>query len=293
MTSSVFTFFRAMANALSFGSRFTLPRSVARRAFRHAKATETIDDFDGSLTLDLRLSEHMERRIFWMGYYNGGIVAYLDQFLQKGMVVADVGANIGEISLVSGKRVGSGGRVLAFEPVDEIADELQKNVHRNRLDQVQVVRLGLSDVEVDRAPIYASCGQSDQGDEHRGLGSLYGEQAEGTPLQFISVTTLDDYLDRHPLERLDVVKVDIEGAELPFLRGAEQSLRRFRPVLIVEVQDRTAHAAGYSPKDVFDYLTGLGYSFSRIDGKGRLSPVVAADSMYENVLCEPTASPRS
>jgi FkbM family methyltransferase len=287
MTSMV-NVLRDIGHVLSFGGRLPLAQSLLRRAFRHAGGTYSIDDFDGDLRIDLRLSEHMQRRIFWMGYYNREIVALLDKLVQPGMVVLDVGANIGEISLVCAKRVGSAGSVISFEPMDDIADELQKNIDRNQFRQVTVVRAGLSDKAATQVPIYASCGQRPQGEENCGLGSLYGEKAQAAPVQFIDVTTLDAYLARSPLAKLDVIKVDIEGAELPFLRGAEQALRTHRPQLIVEVQERSAAVAGYTASAILDYLSGLGYTFERIERNGRLSPLTAAElAEYQNVLCTP------
>lgn len=278
---------RDIGNALSFNGRLPLAQSLLRRAFRDAVGRHSIHDFDGDLQIDLRLSDHMQRRIFWMGYYSREVVALLDKLVQPGMVVLDVGANIGEISLVCAKRVGRAGSVISFEPMEEIADALQQNIDRNRLEQVTVVRAGLSDKAATGVPIYASCGQGARGDEHSGLGSLYGVSKDA-PAQFIEVTTLDAYLAQSPVAKVDLIKVDIEGAELPFLRGAEQTLRRYRPRLIVEVQDKSAAAAGYAASDILDYLSGLGYAFERIMRNGRLTPLtVPGLSEYQNVLCTP------
>ncbi|HIG47912.1 MAG TPA: phosphoglycerate mutase (2,3-diphosphoglycerate-independent), partial [candidate division Zixibacteria bacterium] len=68
----------------------------------------TVPDFDGTYLVRLRLSEHMQRRIFWMGYYSTDIVALLKMTLRPGMVVVDVGANIGEIAMVAARCVGRG-----------------------------------------------------------------------------------------------------------------------------------------------------------------------------------------
>lgn len=290
MIDAMIGILRKAGNALSLDGRFVLPQSALRRLFRHASGTYRVDDFDGDLSIDLRLSEHMQRRIYWMGYYNKEIVALLDGLVREGMVIVDVGANIGEISMVSAKRTGRSGTVIAFEPVDEIADELQANIERNRLEHVVIVRAGLSDQAMDHVPIYASCGQSEAGDEHRGLGSLYGAPAEDTPLQFIRVTTLDAYLEELRPSRIDIIKVDIEGAELPFLRGASKTIQRYRPLLIIEVQNESSAAAGYRAEDILGFLSDLGYTFARIGKKGRLTPIQASNlADYQNVLCTPTS----
>jgi hypothetical protein len=108
---------RKAANRASLGGRVLLIQRTLRRLFRHAHGTARIHDFDGDLTIDLSLSEHMQRRLFWMGYYNREIVALLDRIVRPRMVFIDVGANIGEITLVAAKRVGTSGRVISFEPL--------------------------------------------------------------------------------------------------------------------------------------------------------------------------------
>jgi len=283
---------RRIGFAMSFGGRLKLPRSLMRRAFRYVRAVVTVTDFDGNMTMTLCLWEHMQRRIFWMGYYNSDIVAILDGLLTPGMMFVDVGANIGEITLAAAKRVGVTGKVFAFEPMDPIADRLDEHVRVNELKHVMVTRKALGDTIDDNVPIYISAEQH-SGDENAGLGSLYGGTHGEAPAQCISITTLDVWLDDHPVERLDLIKIDIEGAELPCLRGAERSLRRFRPKLIIEIQNITITSGlvGYQPTDILDFLSGLDYEFYHIEEAGRLSPLTVSNLHdYQNVLCLPRST---
>lgn len=278
---------RRVAKRMSFGGRLLLAQRLLRRYFISAEGVAPVDDFDGDLSIDLRLSEHMQSRMFWVDYYNRDIVALFDKQLQPGMVVVDVGANIGEITLVAAKRIGVTGRVIAFEPVDAIAQVLEENIRRNAFDNVTVVRAGLADT-CGSAPIFASYGQSDTGKENHGLGSLYGGVDDGPALQTIRLTTLDAYFQEHPIHRLDLIKIDIEGAELPCLRGAAGTIERFKPLVIIEIQAQSATAAGYRQADILDYLTQFGYAFHKIGRNGQLRAVSAASlADYQNVLCVP------
>lgn len=279
---------RRLGNVLSFGGSFPLMQVLLRRCFRHAHGTILVRDFDGDLSIGLRLSEHMQRRIFWTSYYNRRIVSLISQLLRPGMIVIDVGANIGEISMTAAKRVGGNGRVIAFEPIDKIADELQANIDRNRLNQIIVERLGLSDTFAVDIPVYASCGQGTAADEHHGLGSLFGASTGQAPVQHISTTTLDNWIADHQIARVDLIKVDVEGAELMVLKGAKRTLQQFKPALIVEVQETTATTAGYRARDILDYLAALGYAFHRI-GRAGVTSVLSIDNLepFQNVLCVP------
>lgn len=285
---------RGLANALS-SERFQLLQPLMRRVFRHSRAVVRVHDFDGNLTLDLDLAEHMQRRIFWMGYYNLRLVALLDRLLASGMVVVDVGANIGEVSLVCANRVGATGRVIAFEPVTAIADELERNIQVNALqDVVNLRREGLADV-VGQFDIYASCGQDDSDESNRGLGSLHGAPGSHRVLGRIDVETLDGLATTLGLHRLDFMKVDVEGGELACLKGALQTIARFLPVIAVEVHERSARMAGYRGRDILDLLAPLGYVFLRLEARGQLVPI-SADALgeYQDVIClaDPTVRAR-
>jgi len=246
----------------------------------------TVPDFDGAYRMRLRLSEHMQRRIFWMGFYSADIVALLKNVLTPGMVVVDVGANIGEVTLVSAQCVGNAGSVIAFEPVNVIANRLAEHVRINDLEQVVIIRDALGEAVKKRVPIYASCGQ-DVSDEHQGLASLYGEGEDQEPIEFVNITTLDETVASLCLSRVDLIKIDIEGGELACLQGAENVLRRFRPMLVVEVQAFSARQAGWDVSELFQYLHGLGYEFFTIGPRGRLTELeleILAD--FQNVFCQ-------
>jgi len=284
-------FLRSVGNALSFGGRFRAPQLVLQACFRHAHGKIPVRDFDDDLNIDLSLSEHMQRRIFWTGYYNRRLIVLFNRMLKPGMTVIDVGANIGEISMTAAKRVGHTGHVFAFEPVDAIADHLQTNAARNHLHQITVVRAGLSDVPAESVPVYASCGQDDPDDENGGLGTLFGGNKGAPELQRIPITTLDIWMNAHQIDRVDLIKIDIEGAELPCLKGGERTLRQFRPVLIIEIQDTTAITAGYQASDILNFLSGLGYTFETIRRGGHLTELNVENlQSFQNVLCIPSAA---
>lgn len=278
---------RKAAKALSWGGRILIAQRLLRRAFVGATGLVHIDDFDGSLSIELRLSEHMQSRIFWLDYYNIDIVSVLNSTIRPGMVIIDVGANIGELTMVCANRTGPTGKVIAFEPVECIAAALEANISKNKLSWVQIVRAGVSDF-CGWSNIYESFQQSYLADENYGLASLYGKDNDCSVLQTVELVTLDSFLDAHPQDRVDLIKIDIEGAELPCLLGSERTLRRYRPTLIIEVQADSSGAAGYKQSDILDYLCRFNYSIYKIGRRGRLRPMVREIlSDFQNVLCVP------
>lgn len=278
---------RNLSKVSSFGSPPSIAARVMRHLFRGAKGEVLIKDFDQDLQIRLDLSEHMQSRIFWLGFYNRGIVSYLDRFIKPGMVVLDVGANIGEITLALAKRVTAEGKVIAFEPVSYIAKKLEKNVLANNFSWVVIEHIGLSDHE-EEVPIFNSCGQDPSQENNEGLGTLYPDAQSSKIIEKIKILPLDQYMKNHVVARLDLLKIDIEGAELACLKGARSTIEKLKPQIIVEVQKNTSTIAGYDQREILDFLTAMGYTFQKINPDGVLSPI-SKDSLvdFQNILCVP------
>lgn len=252
------------------------------------KETRSIQvvDFDGNVKINLCLGEHMQSQIFWYGAYNRDILSVLRNLVKPGMVVIDAGANIGEITLLAAKKVGASGKVYSFEPLPEVSAKLEKNVRDNDFSQVSIQRFGLSD-KAGEINIYQSSSSYGDGSDNGGLGTLYPSDSIAKPAGVIKLTTLDDFCGERKLQKVDLIKLDIEGAELPALKGALNTLKQFKPKLIIEVQEETAERAGYSADDILIFLANLGYEFQVIGRNGNLIDIDNKKSLkqFQNVLC--------
>ena len=265
----------------------THPVANSLRKANYNRGVVDIDDFDGDIRMAVDLGEHMGSQIFWFGYYARDVLFALRNKIRPGMVFLDVGANIGEVSLFAAKRVGPFGRVISFEPVNDLADRFAENVARNGFEQVSLLRSGVADREGE-AVIFVQLSKFQDGSQHRGLGTIYQSEIRNESTQTIPLTTIDKVVDDLELQRVDIMKVDIEGAELPALHGAEKTLRRFKPSIAIEVAFDTCRQAGYEPKDILDYLTPFGYRFFRIGRRGKLSSMTAQElGVWQDVLCVP------
>ena len=103
-----------------------------------------------------------------------------------------------------------------------------------------------------------------------GVTSLFSsgkERREAT----VPLRRLDDVARECGLERMDFLKIDVEGAEWMVLRGAEESIRRFRPVIVAEVSAENFRKAGYAPKDLFAYLESRNYEIRALEEGVRIS----------------------
>jgi FkbM family methyltransferase len=172
-------------------------------------------------------------------------------WLGPGAVALDIGANLGEWTVPLARAVGSSGRVLACEPAPVAAAALEATLGANALSQAEVVRCAITsrDGVVQFAiPLVASA-RADTGTARVGPAGA-NEETLCVPAQ-----RLDSLAAEHRLDRIDLIKIDVEGQERQVLDGAEATLGRFRPTLVIE----TGHEGVGDRQAIHDRLRGLGY----------------------------------
>jgi FkbM family methyltransferase len=183
---------------------------------------------------------------------------FLQRYLRPGDWAIDAGANVGIYTLLMASAVGPRGRVLAFEPADKAFAFLTMNVEMNDLGQVALRKAAIADF----------CGTADfnQGeDEANALSSLRESPLGRHP---VDVVTLDSEIADGGYA---VCKIDVEGAEFAALKGAEHSLRRLNPpVLLLELTNRTLKRSGSSVDELRDWLKERGYELWTYLSEGNL-----------------------
>jgi FkbM family methyltransferase len=188
------------------------------------------------LRLELDLRDNLQAVLYYAGRYEPAVRRFLVSELRQGDVILDVGANIGLHALTAAKRLRElgGGRVIAFEPAADCLAKLRAAAERNDV-QVEVVPAALGERQH-----YAELRADSRYDEaDAGVRSLYGD---GAVVQEVPVIRLDDWVREHGLERLDVVKLDIEGSEVSALSGAAHTLTRLRPRAVL-VEDKRSESS--------------------------------------------------
>lgn len=189
------------------------------------------------------LNDKVPRLIYYTGFDRKDC-RVLQHLVKAGSVVVDAGANVGYFALLFARWLRGAGVVHAFEPFPETAIRFERNLQLNPdLEPlVRLHRLGLSDF-VGNVPMSVP-DRENQGSNY--LGGAGGKTVE--------VTTLDAFCERERLTKLDLVKVDVEGSEVALLRGAEESIHRFRPILVIEVNPSTLQRLGYGCRDLIEAI---------------------------------------
>lgn len=256
-------------------------------AARHAPETPLlVDDFRGDAHFRCFLREHMGGQIFFRGSYSGDQLTLLEHLLRESSVFVDAGANQGEFTIAAA-RVARRGKVIAFEPVTAYRERLVENVRINGFSNVLSIAAALG-AETGNLPIYDQSERFDDGTRNEGLPTLFASETRQHLLETVPIKRLDDVLDELGISRVDVIKLDVEGAEWMALRGAVRTLANCRPTLILEVGRATCHAAGYEPEALVAWLVSLGYRIEKILADGKTLPIAPAElDDFQNVVAYP------
>ena len=206
------------------------------------------------------------------GAYEAKMSALLASKLIPGMILLDVGANIGYYSLLASKKVGEQGSVIAVEPDPACILLLKKNILLNQLLNIQIVEKGLSDAEKD-VQLFSTL--------VTGFNSFTKENvpnaSSGIP---VHVTTVDRVANG---KKIDVLKMDIQGAELACLRGAEEMLKNPRISLFIEFWPYGLRNAGEDPIELFRFLFARGFTVQTIEFPFDLRDEMSAKRLTDHV----------
>jgi FkbM family methyltransferase len=209
---------------------------------------------------------------------------YLD-YLREGMVAFDVGAHVGELTLLFSKFVGAKGQVHAFEASSASFKRLQTACVVSGRSNIVLHNVALADREgMVKLHVYDH--------DHLSWSSLadrplhkYGIPIRPAGTEEVPATTVDAFCDKHAVFRIDLLKIDVEGAEYQVLLGARRMLQEKRIRCCVFEFGATTFDMGNSPDAIEEYLAGFGYALRNIVSgdpvfPGRRSAETARFSMH-------------
>ena len=240
----------------------------------------------------LDLNEGIDFAIYLLGAFERSTVNTLKRLVKEGDVVFDIGANIGAHTLFLAQSVGDTGHVFAFEPSDYAFVKLKSNLALNpqlsrRVTATQVM-LTASMNQPLREEIYASWPLESQGELHpKHLGRR-------TSTRNALAETLAAYTAQQDIQRVDVIKIDVDGNELPVLSGGVEALTRFKPTILMEISPYVHDEENNSFEALIDLLRDCEYSLRHAR---TLKPVpldaaqlrrLIPDGASINVIAEPT-----
>lgn len=213
------------------------------------------------------------RAILTDGVWEPAETHFIKRWLRPGMTVADVGANLGYYTLLCSRLVGNQGQVHAFEPTPRTFAILSENLRINGCSNVQTRSCAVGS-QAARLQLVETPRYSGSGSNRLGL------EAGDT-----EVITLDSL----QWQTLHLLKVDVEGFDLQVLRGAVETLRRCRPVVLVEVNPDGLMKCGDTARELREFLEGLGYRLRQQTWLGQRPFRDPGPGEYPNAIAFPKA----
>jgi FkbM family methyltransferase len=225
-------------------------------------------EFQPGLWMRLNARDLIQQTILLEGVWDPSLTTFIQDHLKPNDVFIDVGAHVGYFSLLASRRVGRGGTVLSIEPNPFALAQLEQNVAHSHLQNVLVER--------------TACGESHQvvelhlhTESNSSMASLSTANAGGGAAVEVPCTTLDGLCEEHGLASVNLVKIDVEGAELSVLRGMTRLMTSVRPVIVLELEPRLLESCGTPLHDVLAHLANCDYTVSPLGG-------------HSNYVCRPS-----
>jgi FkbM family methyltransferase len=246
---------RTSGGALAGSALFRVLRALARIRQPTSGGLLTFHDSTApySLTIDLLDFESFNHTLdLWLlGCDESRMLSAL---FAPGDVFVDIGANLGLFSLQAASLGGTHSKVFSFEPQPRSAAALRSSANANGLDTISVIEMVVRAVEGD-VPFFIPATGS-------GVGSLsreHASQASGAREVIRQSISLDAFFSFNSTDRVDLIKIDVEGFEADVLKGAKGTLRRFSPIVWFEVNPAALRAAGHTQDDGIQILESCGY----------------------------------
>ncbi len=245
------------------------------------------DAINYRLLVPATLANGMKMQVVWTdsvgsairseGCYEPEVVSVLLSQIKYGDTVIDVGAHVGQYTLFA---AGIGCTVHSFEPEPRTFATLSANVAKNHLANVFLNQCALAESSCLATLFSANA-------DNIGATSLLPNEDTSNESTVVRCVPLDEYLIEHGNQKVSLIKIDVEGAELKALRGAQRTLSRDHPKLILEFFASRQTHFGYSCSDVTSFLQGFGYRLRRITSDG-LIPYVhqSEEQRYFNVFAD-------
>ncbi len=212
----------------------------------------------------LMLNTHTElsRTLYIEGTYEPNEFYFLSRILKPGMHFVDIGANNGLFSLFATSYIWPNGCSYAIEPSPREITKLTQNVRLNTLppSSVKILEFALSDLPGERELLVAE----DKYDGHNTLGHFIYDTNEKERTS-VKAETLDRLVQKGDIKKVDVMKIDAEGSEYAILRGSTVSIKKFRPIILIEICDQTLQHQHATSSEIFNFMKNLEYTWYIFD----------------------------
>jgi FkbM family methyltransferase len=198
---------------------------------------------------NLDISDSVDHYVYFG--FQDKIYSLISDKIKNAKVILDIGANIGYTALTINK-INPGAKIYAFEPHPNTFRKANHNVQLNNSENIILYNIGLSNYN-NTVRLY------EVNPNNSGMNRILLNQND-YPYVEIEVKTLDDFLIDNKIDRIDILKIDVEGYEYNVLTGGSNAIKKYKPAMIIEINDQYLREKNTSAKELFNLLIEFGYT---------------------------------
>jgi len=192
-----------------------------------------------------------------LGAFEPYQISLFRQLIKPEMVVIDIGANIGLYTVIAGRKVGEKGKVFSFEPEQRNFDFLNNNIRINNLSNIYSSKVAISNEKSTKELFLFS--------ENTGSYSLVDNRKTNVSVS-VQTDTLDSILNSHSIKQVDIIKMDIEGAEYLAFEGMTNTINSSKKLtMMIEFFPNAIRRFNKNPHDFLTRISSLGFKISEIN----------------------------
>lgn len=214
-----------------------------------------------NVKFELHIEDWIQQNIYFLGAYERAELNLLNRLLSEESVFVDIGANFGLYSLVASQKITNSGKVICFEPFPKNYAALKTNISLNSKSYIISENIALGDKKDELSLYYQP--------NEKNLGMVSANFMENSKTIEVDVMSLDEYVNENGIDKIDLIKIDVEGFENQVIVGMKKTLELFSPMILIEIFDEGSINSNHH--NAHDYLTRIGYSKYYIDDFGNLS----------------------
>ena len=254
----------------SFWSKLVPPE------YLYPKSSYRVVKINGA-TYKLDISNAVDHVAFW-GFQDKTKSFFLSH-LNKGYTVVDVGANIGIISVDAAER---SKQVISIEPDKTNFGRLTENLRLNNITNVTTLNVGLgSKKEIKK--LYKVV------ESNPGMNRIIDQELD-LPYTEIQIETLDNIAEALNVLKIDVIKIDTEGYEMNILKGSNSCIDKFKPALMLEVDNSLLQAQSSSAVELLNFISSKGYKIYDITNGKTIESFESGIPAHFDIWCSPLAN---
>lgn len=187
----------------------------------------------------------------------------LERIITNNITILDIGVNIGETLLLFANK-NNQGKVYGFEPVPYLYERAKVNISLNKYENIILNNMALSDKEEE---LYF-----DLPTNFNSGGINMHKIQPSSNAQIVIASTIDNYIEKNGITKVDLIKIDVEGFEMNVLKGGMETINKHKPKMFIEISENNLISKNSSSKEIMTFLSGIGYNLLNTYTNTKINP---------------------